>query len=68
MKAKEAKTPTTKKASTKAAKPSSTTSSATATSGAGKKKKSTDTGLKTTFGDLFKDHINGTEEKKEEEK
>lgn len=58
MKTKEAK-PSNKKASTK----SSTSKSSTAASTTSKKKKSSasdsGSGLKTTFGDLFKDHING---------
>jgi small subunit ribosomal protein S1 len=57
MKAKEAKAPA-KKASAKASK-----ADAAAPSTASKKKKSADSGLKTTLGDLFKDHINNNEDK-----
>lgn len=58
-----AKTPA--KKSAKITKTAATTG-ASSTSAAGKKKKSGDSPLKTTLGDLFKDHING--EGKEEEK
>ena len=57
IKAKDAKTPA-KKASTKANK-----ADAASTSTTSKKKKSVDSGLKTTLGDLFKDHINNNEDK-----
>ncbi len=58
IKAKEGKAP-----AKKAAK--SSTKAAAATTGTGKKKKAADSGLKTTLGDLFKDHINGSEESEE---
>lgn len=61
IKAKDAKAAAPKKA-TKASKAAA---GATAT---GKKKKASDSGLKTTFGDLFKDHINGNDDKETEEK
>jgi len=60
IKAKDAKTPAKKEKVTKAA--AATTKAA---AGTGKKKKGSDGGLKTTLGDLFKDHINngnGTED------
>jgi small subunit ribosomal protein S1 len=65
MKAKDAK-PAAKKATatTKSAKAATGTASAAT----GKKKKSADTGLKTTLGDLFKDHISGSDDKESEEK
>lgn len=56
MKAKEAKV-SSKKATKPAA--SKASSSSNNTANAGKKKKSSENSLKTTFGDLFKDHING---------
>lgn len=62
IKAKEAKAPTAKK-TTKATKAATGTS---ATGATGKKKKSAESPLKTTLGDLFKDHINNDD--KEEEK
>jgi small subunit ribosomal protein S1 len=64
IKAKDAKAPA-KKAATK----STTKAAASTATATGKKKKSTDTGLKTTLGDLFKDHIsNGSDEKEGEDK
>lgn len=56
MKTKEAKAP-----AKKAAKSTATKVSASSATTGTKKKKSTDTGLKTTLGDLFKDHISGSE-------
>lgn len=61
MKAKDTKAPAKKAKTTKAAANTSSTAAAS-----GKKKKSSDTGLKTTFGDLFKDHINGNDDKESE--
>ncbi|VVC76062.1 30S ribosomal protein S1 [Aquicella siphonis] len=61
MKAKDGKTPV--KKAVKTAKPA-----AGAAAPAGKKKKSSESGLKTTLGDLFKDHINGADDKESEEK
>lgn len=59
IKAKDAKAPA--KKATKAAKTTATgTASAAST---GKKKKSADSGLKTTLGDLFKDHISAGDDK-----
>lgn len=63
MKAKDVKAPAAKKA----AKVTKVASSSAATP-TGKKKKSSETGLKTTLGDLFKDHINGNDEKENESK
>lgn len=58
LKPKEAKASSTTKKSTKAASAKSTSATTT-----GKKKKSAEgSGLKTTLGDLFKDHINGNGE------
>lgn len=57
MKVKEAKAPAAKKATAKA----TTKAAAATTTTTAKKKKSADTGLKTTLGDLFKDHISGSE-------
>lgn len=62
IKAKDGKAPAAKKA-TKAASTKAAAGSSTAT---GKKKKSTETGLKTTLGDLFKDHINASDENNED--
>ena len=63
MKAKEAKAPAAKKAAgTKATKAAAGTAATTGTTSTGKKKKSAETGLKTTFGDLFKDHINSNDD------
>ena len=62
MKAKDAKAPAAKKA-TKATKAAAGTTTTTAT---GKKKKSSETGLKTTLGDLF--NMNGADDKESEEK
>ena len=56
MKAKEAKAAAPKKAAAKAS-----TAKSQTTSAAGKKK--SESSLKTTFGDLFKDHINGSDDK-----
>jgi hypothetical protein len=67
MKAKDAKPVAKKVTSTKPAKATSGTTQAAS----GKKKKAetgAGTGLKTTFGDLFKDHINGNDDKENEEK
>lgn len=64
IKAKDTKATTSKKTTTKSSKAAAGTTSATT----GKKKKASDSGLKTTLGDLFKDHINGTEDKEGEEK
>jgi len=68
MKTKEAKAPAKKAAkATKAATGATASSSASTTTT--KKKKSSETGLKTTLGDLFKDHINnGADDKENEEK
>lgn len=60
IKAKDAKAVT-----KKPAKASKATATSTAT---GKKKKAAESGLKTTLGDLFKDHINGNDDKENEEK
>lgn len=62
MKAKDAKAP-----AKKAAKATKVASSSTASATTGKKKKSSETGLKTTLGDLFKDHINGSDDKESSE-
>jgi len=63
IKAKEAKAPAAKKAKTAKA-----AAGETATATTGKKKKSSESGLKTTLGDLFKDHIsNGADDKEESE-
>lgn len=62
MKAKEAKAATTKKASTKTAAAKSQTGSSAAS------KKKSESSLKTTFGDLFKDHINNGNEEKDDSK
>lgn len=59
MKAKEAKAASSKKAPAKA-------SAAKSTSSTPSKKKS-ESSLKTTFGDLFKDHINGSDDKDKDE-
>jgi small subunit ribosomal protein S1 len=67
IKAKDAKAPVKKEKAGKPAKAAAGASAATATTG-GKKKKSSDTGLKTTLGDLFKDHISGNDEKEGEGK
>lgn len=63
MKAKEAKQPAAKKAAT------AKSTTAKSSSAAGGNKKKSESSLKTTFGDLFKDHINngnGDEKDKEE--
>lgn len=65
MKAKDGKAAPAAKKATKATKAAAGT---TATASTGKKKKSSETGLKTTLGDLFKDHISGTDDKESEEK
>jgi len=65
MKAKDAKAAPTAKKATKATKAAAGTTAAAST---GKKKKSSETGLKTTLGDLFKDHISGSDDKESEEK
>ncbi len=63
MKAKEAKAPAAKKtAATKATKAAAGATASTGTATTGKKKKAAETGLKTTFGDLFKDHMSSNEE------
>ncbi len=64
LKAKDVKASTSKKATTA----KSTKAAATSTSATSKKKKSSDSGLKTTLGDLFKDHISGAEDKENEGK
>ncbi len=61
IKAKDTKAPV--KKATKTAKVATGTAAS-----AGKKKKASETGLKTTLGDLFKDHINGSDDKESEEK
>jgi ribosomal protein S1 len=61
IKAKDAKAAPAKKASAKSAKAAA--GGAAAGTSSGKKKKSAESGLKTTLGDLFKDHINNNEEK-----
>jgi len=61
IKAKDGKTPV--KKATKATKTAASTASTT-----GKKKKASESGLKTTLGDLFKDHINSSDDKESEEK
>jgi small subunit ribosomal protein S1 len=58
MKAKEAKAVSQKKAPAKAA-----AAAAKATGSATTSKKKSESSLKTTFGDLFKDHINGSDDK-----
>ncbi len=58
IKAKDTKVAAPKKA-TKATKAAAATTGTTTT---GKKKKSSESGLKTTLGDLFKDHIGGSED------
>jgi len=65
MKAKDGKAAPAVKKATKATKAAAGTTAAAST---GKKKKSSDTGLKTTLGDLFKDHISGADDKESEEK
>lgn len=60
MKAKEAKAASAKKA----AAPKAASAKASATGSTASKKKS-ESSLKTTFGDLFKDHINGSDDKDE---
>lgn len=64
VKSKDAKTPA--KKATKATKATATAAAGTATTG--KKKKAAESGLKTTLGDLFKDHISNGDEKENEEK
>jgi small subunit ribosomal protein S1 len=61
MKVKEAKPAAAKKAAAKPAAKAAAAGGAASTSG--KKKKASETGLKTTFGDLFKDHITGSDDK-----
>lgn len=63
IKAKDAKAAPAKKATKATTKAASTSTAAT-----GKKKKAADSGLKTTLGDLFKDHISAGDEKDSEEK
>lgn len=53
------------KAAPAAKKTKATKATAAATPAAGKKKKAADTGLKTTLGDLFKDHISSGDEGEE---
>lgn len=62
IKAKDAKATTTAKKE-KTSKTSTKSASASSSAATGKKKKSSESSLKTTFGDLFKDHINGNNEK-----
>lgn len=64
IKAKDAKAPV--KKATKTTKAAATGATTAATTG--KKKKASDTGLKTTLGDLFKDHISNSDDKESEEK
>lgn len=61
IKAKDGKAPAKKEKAAPKAKAAAGTST-------GKKKKASDSGLKTTLGDLFKDHINGSDEKESEGK
>lgn len=63
IKAKDAKTP-----AKKASKTTKAAAGATAAASTGKKKKSAESGLKTTLGDLFKDHISNGDEKESEGK
>jgi small subunit ribosomal protein S1 len=62
VKAKDTKAPAKKAAKTTKA------AVGTAAIATGKKKKSSETGLKTTLGDLFKDHISSSDDKESEEK
>jgi small subunit ribosomal protein S1 len=72
IKAKEAKPSTSSKkekpAKAAAAKSSASSTSSSGSSGSGKKKKSGDSPMKTTLGDLFKDHINNSDDEKNKDK